>query len=115
MTLLTNISGAIADTNLDDWELDLATFGSDKFVAIASGNQSLDGKIAQFNPNIYSNGLYQLKLRATNIDSRTTVTQAVVESVSINSPSQYKESNTNLSWRKEIEDRRIRLRKLYLS
>ena len=84
------ITGTVADTNLDEWLLTVRDVGavypevsileSEKSQTLAFGYGTIDnGVLAAFDPALYTDGFYVLQLRATDIAGRSTTTEIVVE------------------------------------
>ncbi|NJR16287.1 MAG: tandem-95 repeat protein [Calothrix sp. CSU_2_0] len=97
VTGTTNITGTIADTNLDEWVLEVAELGSNNWNAIARGNQAVTGNLATLDAGKYENGFYQLRLTATDISDRTTTKESVIEVSGITKPSAYIRKETDLT------------------
>ncbi|MDB5349719.1 MAG: repeat protein, partial [Planctomycetota bacterium] len=92
------IHGTISDVNLDVWNLEVAPFGTNAFSTLATGTQSiLDGMLSTLDPNALANGFYRLRLTATDLSSRTTVSESVVEVNSSVKMAQYQRQETDLS------------------
>ena len=95
---VTSIVGTVADLNLDEWSLELASLGSNDYVKLAGGNQALaTAPLTQLDPTTLSNGFYQLKLKATDISGRTSFTTAIIEINTSQKSSQYQRSETDLT------------------
>lgn len=98
ITNVTSIVGTVADLNLDEWSLELATLGSNHYVKLADGNQAIaTAPLTQLDPTTLSNGFYQLKLNATDISGRTSLTTAIIEINTSQKSSQYQRSETDLT------------------
>lgn len=93
----TAITGAVSDVNLDTWTLDLAPLGSHVFTRVASGGAPVSGALYTFDPTRLPNGLYRLRLTATDIAGRANEAELVVEANSAAKPSQYLQSQTDLT------------------
>jgi YD repeat-containing protein len=79
------IIGAIADTNLDTWQVELAPFNSNNFVTLAKGNQQQQNTtLATINPETLANGFYRLRLTAADIGGRTSQQEVIIEINSAN-------------------------------
>ena len=95
LTTNTQIVGKIADTNLDEWKLEIAELGTDNYRTLISGNNptvtSYDLPVTS-----YQNGFYELKLTATDISGRTSVATSQIE---VNTPTKagYQNTTTDLS------------------
>ncbi len=82
ITAPTNIVGTVSDTDLIDYVLDVASVGSDAFVEIVRGTESVtDGVLGQFDPSLLDNNAYTLRLTARDaignvISTETTVNVA---------------------------------------
>lgn len=93
-----DLIGTVSDRNLDDWTLEIATTGSDKWVTLASGYSTLDKSVLNVvNPDSWANGFYTLRLSATDMSDRTERTSAVVEVSTSNKLGQYYQTQTDLS------------------
>ncbi|MFM6897469.1 MAG: putative Ig domain-containing protein, partial [Microcystis panniformis] len=98
ITNITSIVGTVADLNLDEWSLELASLGSNDYVKLAGGNQAIaTAPLTQLDPTTLSNGFYQLKLNATDISGRTSLTTAIIEINTSQKSSQYQRSETDLT------------------
>ncbi|MBE9012320.1 putative Ig domain-containing protein, partial [Pseudanabaenaceae cyanobacterium LEGE 13415] len=92
-----NLIGTVQDTNLDEWALEIARFGSDRYETIGRGIQTVGNRaLSQLNPNGLLDGFYQLRLRASDISGRTSVTEAIIE-VQSAIKKNFVESNTDLA------------------
>jgi YD repeat-containing protein len=92
------IVGTIADTNLDEWQLELIPFGEDSTVTLATGYQSLsDAALFQLDPESLRNGIYQLRLTATDMSGRTRTTAVLIEVNSQGKTAQYEQQQTDLT------------------
>ena len=95
LTTNTQIVGKIADTNLDEWKLEIAELGTDNYRVLTSGNNptvtSYDLPVTS-----YQNGFYELRLTGTDISGRTSSSTAIVE---VNTPTKsgYQNTTTDLA------------------
>lgn len=74
-----DLAGQVADSNLDSWALQIARAGTDQYTVLAQGNGPIDGTLAQLDPNAWVNGVYDLKLTATDIAGRTGEAKTVLQ------------------------------------
>src|SRR2546423_1627912 len=80
-------SGTVSDTNLDSWVLELAPLGSEAFTPVASGTTTVAGDtLAHFDPAAVRNGVYRLRLTATDLSGRSSKTEIVFEADTATSP-----------------------------
>ena len=95
LTSNTQIVGKIADTNLDEWKLEIAELGTDNYRLLNSGNTptvtSYDLPVTS-----YQNGFYELRLTGTDISGRTSVTTSQIEIDTV-TKSGYQNTTTDLS------------------
>jgi YD repeat-containing protein len=92
------LQGSIADTNLDEWKLELGDFAGTHFQAIAQGNSPIgSGALTQLDPGALANGFYQVRLTATDLSGRTSTTQLAFEVNSSVKSAQYGKAQTDLS------------------
>ncbi len=89
ITARTDIVGRIADVNLDSWTLSIAPWGSDQFVELASSTHPVDGTLAAIDPARWANGVYQLRLVATDISGRVAKSSSKLEINSSNKSGVY--------------------------
>lgn len=90
LTQLTSIVGAVNDTNLDYWTLELAPNGSSTFTTLASGTTSVaSSTLAQLDPTTLANGPYLLVLTAANISGKVTTVTDMIEIDSTSKSTQY--------------------------
>lgn len=97
LTSATSLTGTISDSNLDLWRLEIADFGESTFRTLAQGHASTNGVLGAIDPGTLTNGFYQLRLSATDISGRTSMTEAIVEINSAVKPSQYLNAQSDLS------------------
>ena len=95
LTSNTQIAGRIVDTNLDEWKLEIGELGSDNYRVINSGTNptvtSYDLPVTS-----YQNGFYNVRLTATDISGRSSVSNAIVE-VNTATKSGYQNITTDLT------------------
>jgi hypothetical protein len=90
LSAATAIIGSIEDSNLNTWTLDIARFGSTNFQALAGGTMPVQGAVlAHIDPGLLANGIYELRLRGTDLGGRTSQVVVVVEVDSAAKPFQY--------------------------
>ncbi|MCB1491105.1 MAG: tandem-95 repeat protein, partial [Rhodobiaceae bacterium] len=77
-----NLSGSVADTNLDAWQLTLTELSTGETRVLAEGNSPVNGALAGFDPSGYANGFYALNLFAVDIAGRTSRTSQTFEVLS---------------------------------
>ncbi len=95
---VTSVMGTVASSNLDSWSLAIATLGSATSTTIASGNTPVnDGALAQIDPGTLPNGFYQLRLTATDIAGRQSVTTTDIEVQTSSKPSAVQVTDTDLT------------------
>jgi YD repeat-containing protein len=100
LTAATNVMGTVSDSNLDTWTLDVAPLGSDTFTVLATGTAAVAGAaLATLDPSALRNGVYQLRLTATNITGRMSQTAATLEVDTAAKPVQYLRTETDLTVR----------------
>ena len=98
LTSVTSIVGTVADTNLDTWSLAMAVVGSDQFTTIASGGAAVNnGTLAQIDPGTLPNGFYVLRLSASDIAGRQSVTQIQIEIKTNAKPAAVQATDTDLT------------------
>jgi YD repeat-containing protein len=98
LTQPTSIVGAVSDSNLDSWTLELAPLGSNQLTQLAAGNASVSrGTLAQLNPSTLANGPYQLVLTAANISGKVTTVTDTIEVDTPTKPTQYLTNATDLT------------------
>jgi hypothetical protein len=98
LTSDTNIIGKVADTNLDEWKLEIGELGTENYRVINSGNSAINdlSNLTSLNPQTLANGFYELKLTGIDISGRTTVSAVIVE-VNSATKSGYQNTTTDLS------------------
>ena len=97
LTASTGISGIVSDINLNYWTLQEAPLGSSDFTTMASGNASISGTLASFDPSAVPNGFYTLQLTAANISGRVSQTEIIVEADTPAKPTQYLPAETDIT------------------
>ncbi len=74
------VNGAVRDTNLDFWTLEIQRLGGDTFQTIATGNDAINGgPLAVLDVAAMPNGFYVLRLTARDIGNRLARTEATIE------------------------------------
>ena len=92
------IIGTVADTNLEQWQLQLIALGSSEFVTLATGDRAIDNsELLELDPSTLRNGIYQLQLTATDISGRTSKTEALIEINTDIKTNQYIQQETDLT------------------
>ncbi|WP_404783509.1 putative Ig domain-containing protein [Altericista sp. CCNU0014] len=97
LTAARALRGSVADSNLDEWTLELGDFAGGSFQVIARGNTPLDNALAQLDPAALANGFYQVRLTATDLSGRISTTQLAFEVNSAVKSAQYVKVQTDLS------------------
>ncbi len=98
LTAARDVTGTVSDSNLDSWVLERATFDSDAFLTVATGDAPVaGGTLAHLDPGALANGFYRLRLTATDISGRSTSTEAVIEVNTAAKPAQYRRRETDRS------------------
>jgi large repetitive protein len=95
LTTNTQITGRVVDTNLDEWKLEIAELGTDNYRIVTSGYTPVLTTY-DLQPTTYNNGFYNIRLTATDISGRSSVSNAVVE-VNTATKSGYQNTTTDLS------------------
>ncbi len=96
----TDVVGSVVDSNLDNWTLSIAPWGTDHFVELTSNIRPVDGKLAEINPTRLANGIYRLRLAAVDIGERRTETELKIEINSTNKSGIYRRSEIDTSYDK---------------
>ena len=78
VTAPVNITGTIADSNLDYYTLEIAPVGSNNFKEVYRGNANVTGTIATFDPTVLANGAYVLKFTAFDANGNGSTTERTV-------------------------------------
>ncbi|MCP5117623.1 MAG: hypothetical protein GY953_42915, partial [bacterium] len=74
------VTGQVADQNLDYWRLELMEVDSDVVLAeVASGEDTVDSVLGTLDTRTLLNGFYRLRLTAADIGRRLVRTEAVIE------------------------------------
>ena len=96
LTVQTSLIGTVADVNLDQWQLDiLGRHG--QVIPLAAGDASVNGVLAELDPETLPNGFWTLRLSAQDISGRTSTVEISVEVNTPAKPSAYRTSETDLS------------------
>ena len=66
----TEITGTVDSDRLDRWTLTSLPVGDGEPVVLATGNAPIDGPLATLDPTLLLNGLYELKLTATDVQGQ---------------------------------------------
>ncbi len=98
LTSTTQITGRVVDTNLDEWKLEIGELGTESYRVIEGGYNALSGlsNLSILDPQTLANGFYNVRLTATDISGRSSVSNAIVE-VNTASKSGYQNTTTDLS------------------
>ncbi len=98
LTGSTQITGRVVDTNLDEWKLEIGELGTDSYRVINDGYSPLSSlsNISTLDPQTLANGFYNIRLTATDISGRSSVSNAIVE-VNTATKSGYQNTTTDLS------------------
>ncbi|PSB57202.1 putative Ig domain-containing protein [Chamaesiphon polymorphus] len=78
LTANTQIIAKIADTNLDEWKLEIAELGTDNYRTLNSGNNPTVTSY-ELPVTSYQNGFYELRLTGTDISGRTSIATSQIE------------------------------------
>src|SRR5262249_17867718 len=97
LTSAIDLRGSVNDSNLDTWKLEQTLLGSDAFITLASGNAPVSGTLFHFDPAAVKNGVYQLRLTATDVSGRTSTAAIVVDANTAAKSFDYVRSDTDLS------------------
>ncbi|MCB1942331.1 MAG: putative Ig domain-containing protein, partial [Candidatus Accumulibacter sp.] len=97
LTSALDLRGTVSDSNLDTWVLDLAPLGSDRFTILASGDSSVSGVLSALDSGSLANGVYRLRLTASDISGRTTSTATVFDANTVSKPTRYQQADVDLS------------------
>jgi YVTN family beta-propeller protein/YD repeat-containing protein len=93
-----DVTGTVNSGDLDTWVLDLAPLGSSNFVTLATGNTNVaGGALAHLDPARFRNGVYVLRLTATDLGENSTQTTRQIEIDTEAKPAQYLRAETDLS------------------
>ncbi|MBS0640237.1 MAG: putative Ig domain-containing protein, partial [Proteobacteria bacterium] len=94
----TDITGTVADSNLDGWTLELGFgLGDDagNFHIVATGQASVIGVLGRIDPASLANGFYTLRLTATDMTGRTAVTTTGIEINTAQKTGEYARTETD--------------------
>jgi YD repeat-containing protein len=92
------ITGTVADSNLDVWQLELAPTNTDLYLTLASGEAAIDGSLLEnFDPTAWRNGFYSLRLTARDIAGRTSEVVSQIEINTVSKVTAYARQDTDLT------------------
>ncbi len=95
---LTDLRGSVLDTNLDSWTLAIALAGTGEFETIATGTTALsNAPLASIDPADFANGIYTLRLTASDLAGRTDRADVQIEINSQNKSGAYLRTETDLT------------------
>ncbi len=97
LTSVLDLRGSVSDSNLDFWTLELAPLGSERFTTLAGGDSSVSGVLYALDPASLANGVYRLRLTASDISGRTTTTETVFDANTASKPGSYQQADVDLS------------------
>src|SRR6266571_1328560 len=89
----TDLAGSVADANLDTWVLAIAHQGTEQFVQLAAGSGPIEGALYRLDPSAWVNGVYELRLTATDIAGRIAETRTVVQISSVAKAAAYQRTD----------------------
>lgn len=92
------IGGRVADANLDAWRLEIARAGSDDWVLLAEGRETIDGVLATLDPTRLQTGFYMLRLSASDVAGRVAETTATVEIATVAKSGRYLRRDTDFAF-----------------
>jgi RHS repeat-associated protein len=94
----TAVTGTVSDSNLDTWTLEIAPLDSTAFTTLATGTASGDNApLTTLDPGAWRNGVYQLRLSATDMTGRTSQVETTLEVDTAVKPPQYLRTETDLT------------------
>ena len=91
------VRGAIADSNLDQFSIDLAPTGVGPIIHLANGLAATNGLLATLDPSRLANGAYVLRLNAVDMAGRVSTLTRVIEVNSATKPAAYSQAVTDLT------------------
>jgi RHS repeat-associated protein len=71
LTTLTGVSGAVGSQTLASWRLEHRPEGDPTWTTFALGTTPVDGPLGVFDPTLLLNGLYEIRLTATDVSGRS--------------------------------------------
>jgi len=89
--------GQVQDSNLDFWQLTIASDSSGAQQLLAAGEGAIDGALVDFDPRRWLDGFYTLTLTARDIGGRTSVTSVGVEVDTASKLGQYERKDEDLT------------------
>ena len=107
----TEINGRVSDTNLDLWRLEIAPWGTSDFVELNSSIRPVDGRLVEIDPASFANGIYRLRLSATDISGRNSSVESKLEINSNNKSATYRWSESEVALEKSMGT--VRLTRVY--
>ena len=72
ITDFTDVVGTVSSADLLSWRLEAREVGTDAFTRIATDTVEVSGVLGQFDPTLAMNGLWELRLTATDNGGQTT-------------------------------------------
>ncbi|TYQ27480.1 putative Ig domain-containing protein [Pseudanabaena sp. UWO310] len=73
ITNAVDIYGTVADTNFQDYQIEVAPIGTEDFVLIGGGTtQVINGKLGTFDPSTLANDLYTVRVTAKDLTGKST-------------------------------------------
>ncbi|TAK53398.1 MAG: hypothetical protein EPO25_10765, partial [Gammaproteobacteria bacterium] len=92
------ITGQVVDTNLEEWRLEIARAGSERWTLLAEGNTATSGLLATLDPARFESGFYVLRLSARDIAGRAAEVSVSVELAAAQKQGQYLRSEADFSF-----------------
>src|SRR5262249_35119446 len=94
----TAVVGAVTDNNLDSWDLAISRPGDATFTTLAQGETPVAaGVLTTLDATALANGVYVLRLRATDIGGRSSSAEVSLEVDTATKPTQFLHAVTDLS------------------
>ena len=92
------ILGAVADANLDFWRLELSPLSGLQATTLASGRSEFAGALLpDFDPAVWPNGFYTLRLVAADVGGRRTTVVTTMEVNTSAKPAEYRRVEQDLA------------------
>ena len=80
ITAPVNVVGTVFDANLLNYTLALSPHGQGQYTVFAEGNTTITNQpLGNFDPTLLTNGLYDLRLTATDVNGRTSQVERTVQ------------------------------------
>ncbi len=105
------INGRVSDSNLDVWRLEMAPWGTNEFVELNRSIRTVDGRLTEIDPASLANGVYRLRLSATDISGRSSAVESKLEINSSNKSAVYRWAESEVALEKAFGT--IRLTRVY--